>query len=150
MRTGSWTFRRAEQADCAALTACIDAAYAEHAERISDLPAVSEDMSGEIARHQVWVAVIAGTVAGGLVLVPEDGLMRLANVAVDPGYQGIGLGRALIAHAEEQAREQGFAEMRLTTHALMSANIGLYRRLGWQEVERRGNAVVMRRPIGDR
>ena len=143
----SWVLRRSDQRDSAALTACIDAAYAEYAGRISDLPPVSEDMAGEIARHQVWIAEIGGMVAGALVLIPESGFLRLANVAVHPDHRGFGLGRALMAHAEDQARQQGFAELRLTTHAEMPTNICLYRRLGWQEVERRGNGVVMRKAI---
>ena len=85
------------------MSACIDAAYAHYAERIADLPPMSADCAEEIARFQVWVAEVANVIVGGLVLVPGDGFMLLANVAVHPTHTGAGMGRALMALAETEA-----------------------------------------------
>ena len=63
---GNWTIRRAEHHDADALSTCIDAAYAEYAARIADLPPVSADCAEEIARFQVWVAEIANDIVGGM------------------------------------------------------------------------------------
>ena len=143
----NWTLRKAEQRDADALSACIDAAYAHYAAHISDLPPVSADCAGEIARHQVWVAETDNTIVGGLVLIPEQGFMRLANVAVHPDHRGAGLGRALMELAETESLDQGYRELRLTTHVAMPENIQLYQHLGWQEVQRSGNKVSMKKMI---
>jgi GNAT superfamily N-acetyltransferase len=143
----NWKFRRAEIGDADALAACIDAAYAQYAARIPDLPPVSADCAAEIAKHQVWVAEIGTKFAGGLVLIPEEGFMRLANVAVHPDHQGTGLGRALVTLAETEALKQGYRELRLTTHVDMPENIRLYAHLGWAENQREGNKVSMKKMI---
>jgi GNAT superfamily N-acetyltransferase len=83
--------------------------------------------------------------------VTDDGALMVENVAVDPPAQGRGLGRALLAFAEQQARERGIGELRLYTHERMRSNIELYSRLGWTEYERlteHGFArVFMRKPL---
>ena len=142
-----WTLRRAAPGDAEAMAACLEAAYAEAAARIADLPPMAEDCAGEIARYQVWLAEVAGAVAGVLVLARKVGCLRLANVAVHPARRGLGLGRALMDLAESEARRQGFSELRLTTHAEMPENLRLYGRLGWRESGRSGNKVFMRKPL---
>ena len=52
-----------------------------------------------------------------------------------PGRQGEGIGRALLALAEERAKELGLPEVRLYTHVLMSENRALYTGLGYGEDE---------------
>jgi len=143
----NWTIRRAEHRDADALSACMDAAYAHYAARIADLPPVSADCAGEIARFQVWVAEIADDIIGGLVLVPRDGFMQLANVAVHLDHKSAGLGRALMARAEAEALGQGYRELRLTTHVDMPENVELYAHLGWQQASRRGNKISMTKTI---
>ena len=144
---GNWTIRRAEGRDADALSICIDAAYAEYAARIADLPPVSADCAGEIAKFQVWVAEAANDVVGGLVLVPQDGFMRLANVAVHPDHQGTGLGRAFMALAEAEASDQGYREMRLNTHVDIPENVQLYTHLRWEQTGRDGNTISMKKML---
>ena len=73
------------------------------------------------------------------------------NIAVQPDRQGRGLGRALIAFAEAEARRLGFAELRLYTHQKMTENIGFYKRLGFDETGRGCEAgydrVFMRKQV---
>ncbi len=135
--------RRAGEKDAVALVRCIDAAYAGYRDRIADLPAVADGIPEDIEADRVWVAELEEAVVGGLVLVLEDGFVILANVAVDPGFAGQGLGRALIDHAEALCREKGLSELRLTTHVGIPENIRLYRHLGWTETGRSGNRVHM-------
>ena len=141
------TVRRAEFSDADGLARCIEAAYAVYAARIDDLPPVSEGCAEEIAAHLVWVAESGGTIVAGLVLVPGDGFMLLANVAVHPDQRGTGLGRRLLELAESEAAARGYAELRLTTHAAMPETIGLYARNGWEETGREGNKVMMRKTL---
>jgi ribosomal protein S18 acetylase RimI-like enzyme len=92
-----------------------------------------------------------GPVIGVLVLRPDEDALMVENVAVDPGQQGRGLGPMLLDFAEEQARARGVAEMRLYTHERMLDNIELYRRLGWEQYERRESdgfaRVFMRKAV---
>jgi ribosomal protein S18 acetylase RimI-like enzyme len=99
-------------------------------------------------------AVVAerdGGIVGLVVLVVEDGELWVDNVAVDPGQQGTGVGRALLEHAESEAAEQGFDSVVLLTHELMSENLAFYQRIGYRERERRppgeGYLVVMEKPV---
>jgi len=142
-----WTIRRAEVRDADGLGQCLDAAYAQYAARIDDLPPMSEDCADEIARHLVWVAEAEGAVMGGLVLVPGDGFMLLANVAVHPDGRGTGLGRRLLTLAETEATARGYSEMRLKTHAEMPETIGLYLRNGWTQVSQDGNKIAMKKHL---
>ncbi len=144
---GIWTMRRAEQRDADALSTCIDAAYAQYAAHITDLPPVSADCAEEIEKYQVWVAEIENDVVGGLVMIPEEDFMLLANVAVHPDHQGSGLGRALIALAESESLDQGYRELRLNTHVDMPENVPLYEHLGWEQDHQHGNKVSMKKMI---
>ena len=142
-----WTTRKASPRDADALAACIDAAYAHYADRIADLPSVSADCAVEIARYQVWIAEIGNELVGGLVMIPGEGFMRLANVAVHPDRKGAGLGGALIALAETEALDQGYRELRLNTHVDMPENVRLYMHLGWERAGRSGSKVSMRKML---
>ncbi len=139
------TIRRAAIEDADGLGQCLDAAYAQSAARIADLPSMSEGCAEEIAANLVWVAETGGRIVGALVLAPRDGFMLLANVAVHPDGRGTGLGRRLLTLAESEAAERGYSEMHLNTHAGMPETIGLYARNGWVETGGSGNTVSMRK-----
>ena len=143
----NWTIRRAVAADAEGLGHCLEAAYAEDAARLDDLPVMAEGVAEEIAERLVWVAETADGIVGGLVLLPSDGFMLLANVAVNPSQRGLGLGKRLLLLAEAEARDRGYRELRLTTHAGMRDTIGLYQRSGWLPSGREGNKVRLRKPL---
>ena len=125
----------------------MEAAYARIAERIIDLPSVSANCAEEIAKFQVWVAHAGNDVVGGLVLVPQDGFMQLANVAVHPDHRGTGLGRTLMTLAEAKALKQGYRELRLNTHVDMPENVSLYTHLGWEQTGQDGSSISMKKTI---
>jgi ribosomal protein S18 acetylase RimI-like enzyme len=137
--------RPAQSMDADALAACIESAYARYAERISDMPSVSDGCAEDIACNQVWVAVQCDKVIAGLILIAGDDFMKLANLAVHPDHGRKGLGRKLIALSEREATRQGFNEMRLNTHVDMPENIQLYQHLGWTEMSRSNNTVSMKK-----
>ena len=147
LSTEKSVIRPAAVTDANGLATCIDAAYAQYADRISDMPSVSEGCAEDIANHQVWVAVQGNEVIAGLVLFAGDGFMKLANIAVHPDHGGKGLGSKLIMLSEQEAKRQGFSEMRLNTHVEMPENVALYQHLGWTEVSRSGSTVSMNKQI---
>ena len=146
--------RKAGAADAPAIRDVVHAAYGHYVTRIGKPPGpMLDDYGARVAADQVWVLLDSGgTIAGILVLddTPE-GAMLLDNVAVVPVAQGKGLGRALIAFAEAEARRRGSHAIRLYTHVLMTENLALYRRLGFMETarvtEKGFERVYMEKPL---
>ena len=104
----------------------MDAAYGHYIARIGKPPGpMLEDYSDVIAWHRVFVAEDQGRIVGLIVLNTEDERALLDNVAVHPDLQGHGLGRQLIAFAENEARRLGFTAIELYTHELMTENQAL-------------------------
>lgn len=142
-----WQLRRAEVDDATALAGCIEAAYSAYSSRIPDLPAVTEGIADDIANHRVWVAERGRKIVGGIILIPKDDYLLLANVAVHPASSGLGLGRALMERAEAECLELGKSELRLSTHVRMPENVRLYAHLGWEETSWVGNKVLMKKVL---
>src|SRR4051812_17943768 len=128
---GPVTTRRAQAADSATLVELAVRAYGPYLERMAgQRPApLDADYAASIARDVVWVAEVGEHVAGFLVLVDRPDSTLLENVAVDPDCQGRGIGRLLMAMAEEHARSTGKDAVRLYTHATMLENQRLYDQL---------------------
>ena len=133
----------AEDAD--AVATCVEAAYAVFLERLGRKPApMLADYGDLIGRGRVWVAAEGGEVRGVLVLLPEPDHMLVWSVAVDPAFQGRGLGRRLMAFAEAHAAGLGLRDVRLFTNELMAENVAFYGRLGYEETERRTEGTYRR------
>ncbi len=144
--------RPATAEDHDAVAACVNAAYAKYVPRMGMEPApMLADYDAEIARGVVWVLPGPDGVRAVLVMWPEGDGLFLENIAVQPQDQGRGLGRRLMAFAEEQARAQRLRELRLYTNEVMTENIAFYGRLGYEEVDRRldegYHRVFMRKPL---
>jgi ribosomal protein S18 acetylase RimI-like enzyme len=137
--------RPAGAGDREAIESLVRAAYGGYVERIGRRPApMDADYAALIAAGHVTVLERDGAVAGAIVLVPMEGHLLVENVAVDPAAQRGGLGRRLMAHAEEEARALGLAELRLYTNEKMVENIAWYPRLGYRETERRAESGFAR------
>ena len=112
---------------------------------------MTEDYGALVRDGLVTVVEHSGEIAGLLVLdVGEEGF-TVENVAVDPAQQGTGVGRALLEHAEAEARRRGFDAIALYTHETMTENLALYTRIGYVEYDRRaidvGHVVYLRKPL---
>jgi ribosomal protein S18 acetylase RimI-like enzyme len=95
------------------------------------------DFDALIGAGAVWVATEHGQVVGVLVLELQDTALLLESVAVDPAHQGQGIGRSLIDHAEQVARDAGLSAVELYTNAHMTENLRLYPSLGYDLIDRR-------------
>ncbi|MER6939715.1 GNAT family N-acetyltransferase [Nocardioides sp. NPDC127514] len=127
--------RPAEPADAPRLREIALAAYARYVERIGLEPGpMGADYEEAIESAEVWVATVDSDVAGYAVTRhPGDGGVLLENLAVAPGHQGRGIGRALIAHVESRAMARAATYVELYTHEAMTENRRLYARLGYEE-----------------
>ncbi|KAB8197888.1 GNAT family N-acetyltransferase [Nonomuraea phyllanthi] len=142
--------RRAEAAERAAVERLVHDAYSPWIEVIGMRPLPME--ADYAALIDAGLVHVTDGLDGLVVLVPEDGVLLVENVAVRPDRQGAGLGRALLAYAEEEARRLGMAALRLYTNVRMASNIALYESLGYVETGRQGvegrSAVLMRKELG--
>jgi ribosomal protein S18 acetylase RimI-like enzyme len=129
--------RIARHHDAPVVRDVVDAAYTHYIARIGKPPGpMLDDYGRRIADGQTWVIEDAGRIVGVVVLEETQAGFVLDNVAVLPGCQGRGHGRALVAFAEAEARRRGYDAVHLYTHALMIENIGFYHRLGFIETHR--------------
>jgi ribosomal protein S18 acetylase RimI-like enzyme len=131
-------FRRAGVPDAPEIAACVQRAYAKYADRLPVPPRpVLADYAAVVQGSLTWLLEADGLCVGVLVLVPHADHLLLDNVAIDPAYQGRGLGRRLLEFAEAEARRQGLPAVWLETNALMTENLVLYTARGYVEAERR-------------
>jgi len=147
------TIRPAVAADVATIRAIVDAAYGIYIPRMGKPPGpMLDDYDALVAAGRVSVLDADGAIAGAIVLLPQEDHLLLDNVAVAPAFQGRGLGRALMAFADDEARRLGFDEVRLYTHVVMTENQALYTRLGFEETHRGEQdgyeRVFMRKRLG--
>ena len=81
------------------------------------------------------VAYVDGAAAGCLRSeTHDDGTLHLRRVAVDPAYRGRGVCAALVRAAEDAARAEGWAELRLGVRDELPDNLALFRHLGYAVV----------------
>lgn len=145
--------RPASADDVPRLAELARAAPARYVERIGFEPRpMTDDYAAVLGRFEVSVAERGGVIAGFVVYGEDEERFVVDNVAVDPARQGTGVGRALLEHAEAEARRLGFDSIYLYTHEQMTENIALYSRIGYEAYARRPirnfYVVFMRKPLG--
>ncbi len=99
------------------------------------------DYAAAVQAHLFGLVWIEDRLAGLVEMIPGEDHLLIENVAVGPWYQGRGLGRRLVAHAETVARDMGVAEVRLYTNALFRRNVTLYRSLGYRVTREETSAL---------
>ncbi len=120
-----------------AITALVDAAYRNYTALIGRTPLpMLTDFAAAIADHPVWVLVDDSAIVGVIELIALADHLWVDNVAIDPAWQGRGLGRRLLAFADDEARRLGLAAVGLLTNERYAANIAMYERYGYRETRR--------------
>ncbi|MCR6478902.1 GNAT family N-acetyltransferase [Variovorax sp. ZS18.2.2] len=147
-----WVLRRADASDAPSVTACAVEAFRHYTPRLGVVPtAMSRDYGAIIANAQVWVATQQDEVIAALVLDVTDEGFLIDVIAVLPQHQGTGVGRALLALAESEARRQGHASIYLFTNEKMTENRALYERIGYVEYRRlvlpERTRIFLRKPL---
>jgi ribosomal-protein-alanine N-acetyltransferase len=109
------------------------------------------------AGYDCRVLECAGEVAGYGVLMVAAGEAHLLNLSVARGWQRQGLGRALLEHFTQRARDGGADLLLLEVRPSNTAALALYEAAGLQRIglrrgyypagERREDAVVMRKEL---
>lgn len=138
--------------DAAAIRRLTREAYARWVPVVGREPLpMQADYAKAVREHRFGLVWIEEKLAGLVEMIAGEDHLLIENLAVGPWYQGRGLGRRLVAHAEEVAREMGVAEIRLYTNGLFRRNVALYRSLGFrvtrEEVGALGVVVHMAKPV---
>lgn len=144
------TLRRAVPEDAPAVTVLVREAYGPWVELIGREPMpMTVDYAAALAAHRFDVLEAEGRLEALIETVATGDHLLIVNIAVRPGLHGRGMGRALLAHAEDLARQAGLAELRLYTNQRFARNIEIYRRFGYavdrEEALPNGVAVHMRK-----
>lgn len=112
---------------------------------------MTADYAEAVKQHRIDLLYLDGKLAALIEMIPETDHLLIENVAVAPAFQGRGLGRKLMAHAEQVAASLGHSQTRLYTNQLFAENVQLYQKLGYQvDREERFNggiAVHMSKPV---
>ena len=132
------SIRAAKPEDAGSILDCVTAAYEHYIPLIGKPPGpMLDDYGANIANYDVYVAESDSRLAGILVLIRQADRLLLDNVAVGPGFQGQGIGKRLMAFAEDCGLNWGFHTIELYTHEVMQENVVIYKKLGYQESERK-------------
>lgn len=86
-----------------------------------------------------WVLCVEESVRGFafLSVLPDEA--ELLTIAIDPGVQRCGLGRRLLTHVLEEAKQQGLLRVFLEVRASNHRAITLYTDMGFQSIGLRKN-----------
>jgi ribosomal protein S18 acetylase RimI-like enzyme len=132
--------RRAENGDLATVTRLTHRAYAHYIPILGGEPwPMRVDYAPRIAAGEVWLLEEVGAPLALIALEDHGDHLHIFSVAVLPEHQSRGLGQKLLAFAEDQARKMDRPALTLCTGARMERNIGIYRRFGFIETQRRPN-----------
>jgi GNAT superfamily N-acetyltransferase len=96
---------------------------------------MSADYQEAMQKHRFDLLFMGETLAALIETISHEDHLLIENVAVSPAFQGKGLGKRLLAHAEQLAASLGYGEIKLYTNKLFAENLAFYGRLGYQ-VER--------------
>jgi ribosomal protein S18 acetylase RimI-like enzyme len=155
MATMTFAIRRAVPADFAAVAALTVQAYVAdgHIDADSAYAAVLADTAARAETAELWVAVGKGTsgdaparVLGSVTFAapgsamsqvsgPGEGEFRMLAVASQA--RRLGVGRALVEHCVDRARELGLTGLAISTQPSMRSAHRIYERLGFERTPER-------------
>lgn len=145
-------FRRAGPEDAAVVRALTRKAYMKWCAVIGREPLpMTADYEHAVRHHVIDLAFRDGRLVGLVEMIPRAEDLLIENVCVDPDGQGGGIGRRLVAHAEEETRRRGHQVVRLYTNKLFAANLRFYAALGYaverEEAFKGGTLVHFRKVL---
>lgn len=140
------TIRPATPEDFAAIGELTTAAYVTSGHVAPDDIYAQELVDMAARAHELYVADVDGRVAGAVNIVTagsahaqvaydNEGEFRM--LAVAPGYQGRGIGRALVQFVLDWAQARGLRQVALTTMPSMTAAQAMYEAMGFQRAPER-------------
>ncbi|MGY5780100.1 GNAT family N-acetyltransferase [Rhizobium sp. LEGMi135b] len=151
--TGAISLRAATDADVDAIRALTREAYGKWVPLIGREPLpMTADYAEAVRKHRIDLVEADGALVALIEMVPEEDHLLIENIAVSPHYQGQGIGKKLLAHAEQVAATLGVNDIRLYTNKRFAENVQLYLKYGYaidrEEPLKDGFLVHMSKRIG--
>ena len=91
-------------------------------------------------RSVYYIAELDGSIVGGCGIFPTEGLptgtCELVKMYLMPAARGIGLGRTLIEHSINFAREEGYTSIYLESMPELAQALKVYARFGFQYIDK--------------
>jgi GNAT superfamily N-acetyltransferase len=140
--------RRAESSEAGEIARIVNAAFEVEREfRKGDRTSAAE-ISRLLERDVLFVAEEAGRLIGAVHTAVEGATGYFGMLAVDSSIRRSGVGRALLAAAEEHCRRAGCAKMTLSTGEDRKELIPYYERLGYRVTAiEPSTSAAFKRPI---
>lgn len=130
--------------DAPAVASVVNAAYQVERFFVQGDRTSPDDVAAAMARGRILVVRgDDGRIAGTIFIEVDGPTASFGMLAVDPAAQGQGLGRRLIAAAEDHARQAGATAMEIDVVNLREDLFPRYERLGYRPV---GEAPYVHRP----
>ena len=115
----------------------------------------ADGLAAKARAQRCFLAFRGARLAGCVFCQPRSDCLYLGKVAVDPDLQGQGIGRALLARAEAEARALGLPALELQTRIELVENHRAFARLGFLRVGETAHAgydrptsTTMRKALG--
>lgn len=125
--------RTAVAADASAVRSLTRAAYAKWVPVLGREPLpMLADYDLAVMNHQIDLLFSGGVLVGLIEMVFERSHLMIENLAIDTDHQQKGYGKYLLQHAHGVAYGKNVNVIRLLTNKLMSENVQLYLRNGYQ------------------
>jgi ribosomal protein S18 acetylase RimI-like enzyme len=123
---------RAEPEHASIVRHLVREAYAKWVPVIGREPMpMKADYERAIREHEIELLHDNGQLAALIEIIMHPDHLFIENIAVAPEFQGRGLGRHLLRHAEWKAGQAGLSEIRLLTNLAFDSNIRLYQSAGF-------------------
>jgi GNAT superfamily N-acetyltransferase len=148
----AFSLRAANADDAAAIRAQTREAYSKWIPVVGREPLpMTADYNEAARKHRIDLLHVGGKLTALIEIFPKDGHLLIENVAVSPTCQNRGVGRKLLAHAEQVAAAQGYSVIKLFTNKLFAANVQFYSKAGYsmyrEEESRLGITVCMSKRV---
>lgn len=126
-------FQPQEPYDWTALLGLIKRAFAGMDGRIDPPSSFHHLTAQDLATHKGEVWVIGQPPRACVLLSPRPQSLYLGKLSVEPGHQGKGYARALIAKAHDRARALGLPMLELQSRVELIENHATFYALGFQQ-----------------
>lgn len=113
-----------------------------------------EEYSKKLFEKSVTFEAWSGNLLAGLVAAyfndKENFAGFISNVSVLPEYSGKGIASVLLEHCNKYAAKKGFKEIKLEVSQENYPAIHLYKKSGYNEIEKKDNLVIMKIETGNK
>ena len=114
----------------------------------------AENLKRKAGQETAFLALKDGRIVGCVFVLERGDDFYIGKLAVEPGFQGQGIGKQLMQTVENLVRRRNKAAIELQTRIELTANHATFARLGFRETERtahkgydRPTSITMRKVL---